>query len=147
MMNDMINSISNGMPLGPAPAPVQTASFLERMKHYLNPKNMMETISTSKDKIVEMGMYLGIGFLAGFLLKKYSKYIIILLLCVAALVVLQQFEILTVVFNTTKIQEVFGIKTSTMDADLFSVYWHWIKLNFSIVLSFSIGFLLGLKVG
>ncbi len=147
MMNDVINSISNGMPPVSTPAPVQTASFLERMKHYLNPKNLMETISTSKDKIVEMGIYLGIGFLAGFLLKKYSKYIIILLLCVAALVVLQQFEILTVVFNTTKIQEVFGIKTSTMDADLFSVYWHWIKLNFSIVLSFSIGFLLGLKVG
>ena len=146
-MNDMVDSISNGMPLAPAPAPAQAVSFLERMKHYLNPKNLMETISSSKDKIIEMGMYLGIGFLAGFLLKKYSKYIVILLLCVAGLVVLQQFEIVMVVFNTAKIQEVFGIKTSTMDADLFSVYWHWIKLNFSIVLSFSIGFLLGLKVG
>ncbi len=146
-MNDMINSISNGLPLSSAPAAAQTASFLERMKHYLNPKNLMETISSSKDKIIEMGMYLGIGFLAGFLLKKYSKYVLILLLCVAALVILQQFEVLTVVFNTAKIQQVFGIKTSTIDADLFSVYWHWIKLNFSIVLSFSIGFLLGLKVG
>ena len=153
-MNNMVDSISkfgirpsDGLPLTSAPAPAQIASFFERMKHYLNPKNLMETISSSKDKIIEMGMYLGIGFLAGFLLKKYSKYIIILLVCVGALVVLQQFEIVTVVFNTAKIEEVFGIKTSTMDSDLFSVYWHWIKLNFSIVLSFSIGFLLGLKVG
>jgi len=147
MMNDMVDSISNGMSLASKPAKAQTLGFLERMKQYLNPKSLMEAISTSKDKIVEMGIYLGIGFLAGFLLKKYSKYVLILLLCIAGLVVLQQFEFVTILFNTAKIQEVFGIKTSTMDADLFSVYWHWIKLNFSIVLSFSIGFLLGLKVG
>ena len=152
MMNDMVDSISNSMPftqepLAPMQAPAHKASFLEQVKHYLNPKNLMETIAASKDKIIEMGMYLGVGFLAGFLLKKYSKYILILLLCIVGLVVLQQFEIVTIVFNTAKIQELFGIKATTMEADLFTVYWNWIKLNFSIVLSFSIGFLVGLKIG
>ena len=145
MVNEVVESVSNVLPIGPA-AP-QEVSFLARMKHYLNPKQLMQTISSSKDKIMEMGLYLGIGFLAGFLLKKYSKYVLIVLLCIAGLVVLQQFEIVTVLFNTVKIQEVFGIRSSSLDADLFSVYWHWIKINFPIVLSFSIGFLVGLKVG
>jgi len=148
-MNNVIDSVSNALPTMPsASVPAQSASFLERMKYYLNPKQLMQMISASKDKIVEMGLYLGVGFITGFLLKKYSKYVLVVLLCMAALVILQQFEVLTISFNTAKIQEVFGIRPSTtMDSDLFSVYWHWIKLNFAIVLSFSIGFLLGLKVG
>jgi len=144
MVNDVVNSVSNILP-GKQAAP-QEVSFLARMKHYLNPKQLVETLSLSKDKIMEMGLYLGVGFLSGFLLKKYSKYVLMVLLCMAGLVVLQQFEIVTIVFNTAKIQEVFGVKPSSLEADLFSVYWNWIKINFSIVLSFSIGFLVGLKV-
>ena len=140
----MINNIAS--PLSDMVGQSQNQSMFDKIKSFLNPKQWMETISHSRDTLIEMGMYLGIGFVVGFLLKKYSKYLLVVLLCVAGLVVLQQFEVVTVVFNTAKLQELFGIKSTTMDADIFSVYWDWIKLNFSIVLSFSIGFLLGLKV-
>lgn len=140
-----MDSMANAMPT--TPALPQDASFLARVKYHLNPTNLMQSIKGSKNLLIEVGMYLGIGFLVGFLLKKYSKYVLVALLCIAGLVVLQQFDFVTIAFNTAKIQEVFAVRSSSLQADLFSMYWDWIKINFSIVLSFSIGFLIGLKLG
>lgn len=120
----------------------------EQVSSSLSPQSLLEKIKSSKDKLIEMGIYLGIGFLAGFLLKKYSKYVLTLLVFVGALVVLQQFELITIVVHGEKVQELLGIQSTTsMDANILAVYWEWVKLNFAIVLSFSIGFLVGLKVG
>ena len=141
----MVNDMMESMPITPAAG--QQVSFFERMKQYLNPAQLKQAIITSKDTIIEMGIYLGIGFLVGFALKKYSKYVLVALLCIAGLIVLQQFEFVSIGFNTVKIQDMFGIKSAQMDTDMMTMYWQWIKLNASIVISFSIGFLFGLKVG
>ena len=145
MVNDMVDSVSRSMP--GAPASAEQMSFLERMRSYLNPSNLKQTIITSKDTIIEMGLYIAIGFAIGFALKKYSKYVLVALLCIAGLVILQQFEFVSLSFNMAKVQEVFGFRSSQLDGDMMAVYWHWIKLNLTIVISFVIGLLLGLKIG
>ncbi len=122
--------------------------WLDRIKETLNLKDIMDKFELSKNTLIELGLYCGIGFLSGFLLKKYGSYVFIVVLMIVGLIVLQQFDIVTITVNWNKVQEVFGIQpTTTLDTNVLTVYWEWVKLNFAIVLSFSVGFLIGLKVG
>jgi len=108
----------------------------------------LEKFDISTNRLIEIGIYLGIGFVTGFLLKRCFTYVFIALLTLVGLFVLHQFDIITITMNTAKLQELFSIKqTVTVDTNLLVVYWEWIKLNIAIVLSFSIGLIIGLRVG
>jgi len=108
----------------------------------------LEKFDISTNRLIEIGIYLGIGFVTGFLLKRCFVYVFIALLTLVGLFILHQFDIITITFNTAKLQELFSIKqTVTVDTNLLIVYWEWIKLNIAIVLSFSIGLIIGLRVG
>ena len=52
----MVNDMMESMPITPAAG--QQVSFFERMKQYLNPAQLKQAIITSKDTIIEMGIYL-----------------------------------------------------------------------------------------
>ena len=108
----------------------------------------LEKFDMSTNRLIEIGIYLGIGFVTGFLLKRCFGYVFIALLTLVGLFVLHQFDIITITMNTAKLQELFSIKqTVSVDTNLLVVYWEWIKLNIAIVLSFSIGLIIGLRVG
>ena len=128
--------------------PAARAGWFETIKKALNIDNLMKKLDMSRDKLINIGLYLAAGFLVGFLLKKYSRYVFTVVLCVAALVVLHYANIITVTLNWQRLQE-FGIGqiSATMDATLLNVYWEWVKLHVAVVLSFSVGFLIGVKVG
>lgn len=132
MMNDDVVTTQTGM--------------METAKDYFNPQTLLEKMNLSKQRLIELGMYFGIGFLLGFLVKKYSKFLFAAAVTLASLVVLQQFEIITLAVNWDRVQDVFGIQTPTLEADLFTLYWEWIKVNVTLVLSLSLGFIIGLKV-
>lgn len=126
---------------------IERVGLIDRIKTQLNTETIMDRLRTSKNKLIEMGIYLGAGFVVGFLLKRYAQYVVVGILCLIGLVVLQQMGVLEIVINWDKVQEVFGIQVVPNGANVMNVYWEWIKLNFTLVLSFSVGFLLGLKVG
>jgi len=108
----------------------------------------LEKFDISTNRLIEIGIYLGIGFVTGFLLKRCFGYVFIALLTLVGLFILHQFDIITITMNTAKLQELFSIKQAvTVDTNLLVVYWEWIKLNIAIVLSFSIGLIIGLRVG
>ncbi|MCA9770260.1 hypothetical protein KC460_02730 [Candidatus Dependentiae bacterium] len=121
--------------------------WLDRVKSSLKIDTIMEKISASKDKIVELGIYLGAGFLIGFLLKKYAQYVIVFILLVVGITVLQQLGVLHIVINWEKIQELFGVQQTMVSSDVVNSYFEWVRLHIWLVLSFSIGFFFGLKVG
>lgn len=123
-------------------------SWLDKIKSWINLDAVMAKLDFSKANLTEMILYLGIGFLSGFLVKKYSSYIFVVVLMIVGLVILQQYDVIMVTINWDKVQSVFGIQQATLvDENLFLIYWDWIKLNFTLVLSFSVGFLVGLRVG
>jgi len=108
----------------------------------------LEKFDISTNRLIEIGIYLGVGFVTGFLLKRCFGYVFIALLTLVGLFILHQFDIITITMNTAKLQELFSIKQAvTVDTNLLVVYWEWIKLNIAIVLSFSIGLIIGLRVG
>lgn len=110
---------------------------------------MLEKFKDYKGNAVEIAVYAGIGFLIGFLFKKYIKYILLLILFVVSLVILEQFDILHTNVNWPKLQELLNVQAT---ADVFNAqsvqsYIQWAKANFVVVFSASVGFLIGLKLG
>jgi len=91
-------------------------------------------------------MHLGLGFLVGYSLKRFSSAFITVILTLLGLFLLHQFQIINLSFNIEKLQECLGI-VSTQDSTLLCAYWTWIKTNIILVLSFFIGFLIGIRLG
>lgn len=102
-----------------------------------------------KGNLVEIAIYAGVGFVIGFLFKKYVKYIALIILCIVGLVILQQFDLVHTNINWQKIQDLFNIQPieHSLDTQTFHAYFDWVKANFVFVLSTSIGFFIGLKLG
>ena len=110
---------------------------------------VIEKFRAYKGNLLELGIYLGIGFAVGFLLKKYFKYILLLVLFIVSLVILEQFNLIEVSVHWAKVQELFNLQQTgaAFNAQAVGSYVEWVKTNFVAVLSASIGFLVGLKLG
>ena len=91
-------------------------------------------------------MYLGFGFLIGYVLKRFSAFVLIIVLTLLALFMLHQFEIINLSLNIDKLREFLGIGQAT-DANILCIYWAWAKENIILLLSFFIGFLIGIRLG
>ncbi len=147
MMNEMMQDAMEAPPVMPS---AQTSpGMLDSIKQSFNMQNIMDKIRHSKDKLFEAGLYAGIGFISGFLLKKYSTYVLVCVLVLIGLGVLQHLEVINVMINWDKVNEVFGIQAAqTVTADsIISIVWEWIKLNMIISISYLVGLFIGLKVG
>lgn len=125
---------------------VQTGWF-DKLKASLNIDGIVEKISEYKGRIFEIAIYLGVGFLIGFLCKKYAQFVIVLIVFVIALIVLQQLEVIQVTIDWVRLQDMVGIQPTVIGSDSISFYFEWIKVNIWLVLSFAIGFFFGLRVG
>lgn len=125
---------------------VAKQGWFASVKSKLNVDGITQKLNLSRSRLIELGLYLGIGFLAGFLFKKYAKYLLVVVLMVVALAVLHQFKFIDVAINWNKIQ---GLQPTSapVDSNMLTVYWEWVKANFAVVLSFSVGFFVGFKVG
>ena len=123
--------------------------FVAKMKDMLRFDNLVQKIKDSRSMIMDIALYGGLGFLSGFLLRKYSAYIAILVLFVVSIILLQQFEVISIVINWTKVNEMFGIQPGAAGVSdtALTVFWEWVKANMAIVVSYIIGFLIGLRMG
>lgn len=122
--------------------------MLDTVKEKLNMDNIMGKIKSSKDQLFEIGLYAGAGFLSGFLLKKYSSYVAVLVLLLVGLGVLQQMQVVNVVIDWNKAHEMFGINAVPASADsIIHTIWSWVKANMAISISYLVGLFIGLKVG
>ena len=91
-------------------------------------------------------MYLGFGFLIGYALKRFSAFVLIVVLTLLAIFLLHQFDIINLSVNIDKLREFLGIQHMT-DSSIFCAYWAWAKENVILLLSFFIGFLIGIRLG
>ena len=130
----------------PISAVVVEKGWFETFKEKLNIDGLLEKMKLDRSKLIEIGLYLGIGFLAGFLFKKYAKYLFVVIVTVVAILLLQQFGFIKCIIHWNKIQGLQPVAVP-MGASVWSVYWEWFKVHFVVVLSFSVGFFVGFKVG
>ena len=127
---------------------VANTGLIESLKHAMQPEVIANKIGMDKNMLVDIGLYGAIGFITGFLLKKYSEYFIALVLLVIGVVVLQQFDYISVSINIPKIHGMFGLQSAPVAGDKYgALLFEWIKSNVAGAASLGVGFLIGLKVG
>jgi uncharacterized membrane protein (Fun14 family) len=139
----MPESVANQMPIE------QASGMVDKMKEQFSVDNLMNKVRSSKDQLFEIGLYAGVGFLSGFLLKKYSSYVAVFILMLVGLGVLQNLEVINIGIDWAKVNELFGIQAAqNVSADsLIHTVWEWVKVNLAISISYLIGLFIGLKVG
>lgn len=125
------------------------SGVVDVVKSKFDVETIVERVKSSQDRLFEVGMYAGIGFLSGFLLKKYSTYVAVFVLFLIGLGVLSQLEVINIIVNWDKVYELFGIQAAqTVTADnILSMVWEWVRVNMVISISYIIGLFIGLKVG
>jgi uncharacterized membrane protein (Fun14 family) len=119
------------------------------LKERLQLSKLLDKIKSSQGTLIDIALYGGIGFLTGFFLKKYSTYVIGLVLFILVLLLLQHYEIINLSVAWDKIYELFGIQKSmaSTNASMSSVMYEWIKANLVIAISYALGFFIGLRFG
>ncbi len=120
--------------------------WFDRLKNSLQLDKIAEKLNFSKHKILDMALFFGIGFLAGFLWKRYANYFIAALSFIGVLIIFNQLELINLNINWIKIQECCGVEPAQADTDVFAMLWSWAKNNILIIFSFIIGFCFGAKV-
>lgn len=131
--------------ISPVSLQVKQPSFVESIKNALQPETIANRLGIDKNTLTDIAIYGAIGFIFGFLLKKYSEYFIAFVLFVVGIMVLQQFDYISVNFNTVKIHEIFGLTIVTINSGYGALFLEWVKSNVPATTSFIIGFLVGLK--
>jgi hypothetical protein len=121
-------------------ATASTTNWLEKIKTTLG----LDKLHITTDTIIQVCLYVGAGFLVGFLLKRLSTYLLAIVFALVVILLMNQFGWLTMIINTDKIQEFFGMQSG--QTTLLVALWYWAKAHVAYVLSFIIGFLVGLKV-
>lgn len=128
---------------------VQQNGFLDTLKTRVNFDQIVVKAQESRGLLIDIALYGSIGLLTGYLIKRYSSAVLMLVLMVTGLIVMQQFELISIAINWTKINEVLGLQPTVVivSDNMPMIAWEWAKVNMAIVVSCIVGFLLGLKIG
>ena len=122
--------------------------LVDSLKNAMQPETIANKLGMDKNTLIDIGIYGAIGFIVGFLLKKYSEYFIAFVLIFVGAAVLQHFDYVSVSFNMPKIHEMLGLQPGMAINDGYSaLVLEWVKSNVAAVASLVVSFLIGLKVG
>ena len=121
-------------------------SFGERIKNFFTAT--FEKLDLTKERLLEFALYAGVGFLAGFIINRYGVLFAWLIGIVVLLFGLDQLGVISFSINVSKIQELIGIQSVPVpDNSCFSNCIAWARMHAIQVVMFTIGFLMGLRVG
>jgi uncharacterized membrane protein (Fun14 family) len=129
-------------------ATTATTGLIDSLKNAMQPEVIANKLGVDKNMLVDISLYGAIGFIVGFLLKKYSEYFISMTLLIVGIVILQQFDYVSFSLNVPKIHELFGVQSVAVTTDGYGrLLLESIKSNVAGSTSLLVGFLIGLKVG
>jgi hypothetical protein len=125
-----------------------SGGVIQSVKECVNFDAAIDHIRESKDVIIEVALYTGIGFLAGYLTKRYSSLLAMLVFFVGILTVLSKFEIVAVSINWNYVYQQLGIQSPLLTSDsLVALGLEWVRINPLLISGTVIGFLVGLRIG
>ncbi len=128
-----------------APQAIEMGWF-DKLRSSFALDKIAQKLNISKHTVLDAALFFGIGFLLGFLWKRYANYFIAFLFFIGVLLILNQLDFLTVSINWLKMQECCGIIPLEENIDVMAMLWAWIKSNAFILFSFIIGFCFGARV-
>jgi len=109
---------------------------------------LADKVNLSKDSTTNIALYAGVGFLTGFVCKKASSYVLVVLLVLLGIAVLHQYNVINITINWDEMSALLGIRPTDMTGDgLAALMWEAIKANAVISASYAIGFIIGFRLG
>lgn len=120
------------------------AGWLDTLKE----KVQYEKWSVSREKLSEIALYVSVGFVIGFLLKKLHYYVWALVVAGLAIAGLHYLGLITVVINWANVDAFLGTHSvaTQLNGNFGTALWAWVQANVTAVVSFSAGFWLGLQI-
>lgn len=120
------------------------SNFFENLKMHFS--NFISRFDLSFNRAIELLAYLGIGFFVGFLLSRFGRlFILILVVLAVGTITFDYLGIISIDWNV--VRELTGFAPGETVSSIFETYYHWLKSHIAIVLSAFIGFLIGYKIG
>lgn len=123
-------------------APGTQLNWIDKVKSTLH----LDKLQLSTQKLVDVGIFFGAGLIFGYLLKRFSMVLLLVIITIVALLLLHQFEFINLSVNADKIRELIGLH-QPIDGNWMSAMWIWSKKHIFQLLSFAIGFLIGIRLG
>lgn len=122
----------------------QVASWSDTLKGHA--QDAWLKIQESHSLLFTIALYSGVGFVIGYLCKKYAHFLVFLIVLGVGVSVLQQMDYVSYVIHWERIYVSLGIEPSA-HVSVISASVDWIKSNVTQVVSLIVGFLLGLRFG
>jgi len=126
--------------------PVQGKNLLwwESLEQYF--EQFIQKLGVTLQDIVQMLSFFGIGFLTGFLLKKYMRYFFIITsIMIIFLIVFDHFGIILI--NWSHVQQLTGIDPTNTIQQVGEHVIALVKENIILTISGFFGFIIGYRVG
>jgi len=119
-----------------ATAPIKTGGLIDKFQ-------------LSRTLFFDMALFAGIGFLSGFLIRRFAGYLVAFVLFGIALIILQEMEIIMMHVNTGQLFQILGIPvTNNFSNELIvPLVIEWVKVHMIVTITGVVGFLLGLQAG
>lgn len=118
-------------------------SWFERTQKSLKLDSLVKKFDLSRARLIEIAVFMAVGFLIGILWKKYSDYIIATLIFIGVLIILQHFEMINIFINWSVIGEICGVDPSQ---DIGTACLGWGRTHLLSLVGFALGISIGLKV-
>jgi hypothetical protein len=131
--------------ISPTPQATQIGWF-DKLKNSLNLDALAQKLNLSQYRLLDIALFFGVGFLTGFLWKRYANYFMAAVIFATLLFIFNQLDLFSFNVNWTKLQECCGVQHPNPDADILVMLWQWTKMNVLIIASFVLGFCFGAKV-
>ncbi len=126
--------------------PSTATGWFETIKEKLQLDEIAKKLNISLDTIGETAVWFGIGFLGGFLLKRYGRYVVLAILtCLVGLWALSHFELVTL--HMDKFKEIVGFASTDTVASVFATFGEWAKEHVIQAIACVAGFFMGYKIG
>ena len=128
---------------------VEQQTILDSVKEKVNLQTVFERVQDYRKLLLDIAIFGAIGFLIGYLLKRYVNVVITTIIMTTVLFMMQQFNLLTITIHWNTIYELLGItQVVTLVGDNITLFiFEWAKANIFLVISWLIGLLVGIKVG
>lgn len=118
----------------------------ESLKNFFGP--IISQLQLSQELIIRCGVVAGVSFLIGFLLKKFSAYIAVLVALILGVIVLSHLGVINVVWDWTRAQSFLGFNVeSFFQGDILEQLMTVVRMNIVATGTAIIGFLIGLRLG
>jgi len=111
--------------------------------------SLLDKLQISRALLFDVALFAGIGFLAGFLMRRFASYLIAFVLFCIGLLIAQEMGIVIFQINTQQIFHLVGVQQSfPVSHELLVPFLiEWARTNIIVAIGGIIGFLLGLQAG